>query len=68
MNFTGKHYQLKRANLYTKPATAPPIYIAVGGPLMAKMAGKYADGIITAPTRGQAPDFYRGRRNSGSGF
>jgi coenzyme F420-dependent glucose-6-phosphate dehydrogenase len=61
VNFAGKHYQLRKANLYTKPAMPPPIYIAVGGPLMAKMAGKYADGIITAPTPGQPSDFYRKR-------
>lgn len=61
VNFTGKHYRLKGANLYTKPTKPPPIIVAVGGPRMSKIAGKYADGIIIAPTPGLDYEFYKKR-------
>lgn len=61
VDFSGKHYRLNGANLYTRPSTPPPIYVAVGGPRMSRTAGKYADGIIMAPVSGSRPDFYQNR-------
>ncbi len=46
VNFEGKYYHLKKANLYTKPKNPPKIYVAVGGPKMAEVAGRLGDGII----------------------
>jgi coenzyme F420-dependent glucose-6-phosphate dehydrogenase len=47
VDFKGKHYTLRKANLYTKPRTPPPIYLAAAGPTVAEMAGKMADGLVT---------------------
>jgi len=47
VNFKGKYYALRKANLYTKPETPVPLYIAGFGPKVAKIAGKYADGYLT---------------------
>jgi coenzyme F420-dependent glucose-6-phosphate dehydrogenase len=43
----GKHFNVESARLYTRPAKAPPIYVATSGPIMAKRTGKHTDGIIT---------------------
>jgi coenzyme F420-dependent glucose-6-phosphate dehydrogenase len=46
-SFRGKYYRLRKANLYTRQTKPIPIYVAAGGPKVAKLAGKYADGLIT---------------------
>jgi len=46
-SYRGKYYRLRKANLYDKPARPVPIYIASWGPLITKLAGKYADGYLT---------------------
>jgi len=45
----GRYYRLKKANLYTKPSQPIKIYVAAGGPKVAEIAGKYADGILGGP-------------------
>jgi coenzyme F420-dependent glucose-6-phosphate dehydrogenase len=47
VDFRGKHYTLRKANLYTKPSSPPPIYLAATGPTVAEIAGKHADGFLT---------------------
>jgi len=47
VNFKGKYYNLKKANLYTRPNKPIPIYVAASGPRSAEIAGKYADGFLT---------------------
>ena len=47
MSFKGKYYKLQKANLYTRPASPIPIYIAASGPIVPELAGKYADGFLT---------------------
>jgi coenzyme F420-dependent glucose-6-phosphate dehydrogenase len=47
VSFKGKYYTLQKANLYTKPSRAIPIYVAASGPTVAELAGKYADGFLT---------------------
>ena len=46
VTFNGKHYRLKKANLYTKPNRPLKIYVATAGPRVAEMAGKLADGLL----------------------
>jgi coenzyme F420-dependent glucose-6-phosphate dehydrogenase len=48
VDFKGKYYTLKKANLYMKSTV--PIYISALGPKTAKIAGKIGDGFITFPT------------------
>ena len=47
VNYSGTYYTLKNANLYTKPRTQIPIYVAESGPHAATLVGKYADGYAT---------------------
>jgi len=47
VSFKGKYYRLRKANLYTKPASPPPIYVAASGKTAAKIAGRHADGLVT---------------------
>jgi len=56
VNFKGKYYRLRKANLYTKPKTPIPLYLASWGPTVAELSGKYADGHITLPSD---PEHYR---------
>ena len=46
IDFDGQYYKLKKANLYLK-ANVPVIMSALG-PKMARVVGKYGDGLITA--------------------
>ena len=47
VSFKGKYYRLRKANLYTKPTSPPPIFVAASGKTTARLAGKYADGLLT---------------------
>ena len=50
IDLQGKHFQLKKANLYTKPEEPIPLYVAANGPISAELAGKYGDGLLTMET------------------
>jgi len=47
VDYRGKCYSLKSANLYTKPRTKIPIYMAASGPRSAALVGSHADGYAT---------------------
>jgi coenzyme F420-dependent glucose-6-phosphate dehydrogenase len=47
VNYNGKYFRLNGANLYTKPKTQIPIYIAGYGPKAVTLVGKYGDGYAT---------------------
>ncbi len=49
VTFKGRYYRLKKANLYTKPKSPVPIYVAASGVAATELAGKYADGLLTLP-------------------
>lgn len=71
VNFSGKHYRLRDANLYVKPAGHIPIYVAAFGPTVAELAGRMTDGLLTGPQRGTRltdvvlPAFRRGAEAAG---
>ncbi len=48
VDFEGKYYRLRKANLYTKPKTKIPLYMAANGPSTAYVVGKHADGLLTS--------------------
>jgi coenzyme F420-dependent glucose-6-phosphate dehydrogenase len=50
VNFKGRYYRLRKANLYTKPKVPVPLYLASWGPTVAQLTGKYANGHITLPS------------------
>jgi len=45
VNFSGKHFSLRDANLYMKATF--PIYIGASGPKMAEVVGELGDGFLT---------------------
>ena len=49
VTYNGKYYHLDRAKLYTKPKTKIPIYLATSNERIARLAGQFADGILTNP-------------------
>jgi len=57
VTFKGEYYRTEHATIYDKPAVAPPVYIAGGGPVMARFAGQCGDGFIC--TRGKAQELYQ---------
>ena len=44
---SGQFYKLESTRLWTMPEVPPEILVATAGPVTAKRAGKYADGLIT---------------------
>lgn len=56
VSFEGTYYRTDRATIYDRPQTPVPIYIAAGGPMVARYAGRAGDGFIC--TSGKATEFY----------
>ncbi len=56
VTFTGEFYRTANATIYDRPAEPVPIYVAAAGPMIAKYAGRMADGFIC--TSGKAPSLY----------
>ena len=56
VDFKGDYYELVGANIYDRPVSPVPVYIAAGGPLVAKYAGRAGDGFIC--TSGKGMDLY----------
>jgi coenzyme F420-dependent glucose-6-phosphate dehydrogenase len=54
VDFDGKYYKLKAANAYMKADV--PIFMSAMGPKMAKIVGKYGDGLITTA---RTPDYIK---------
>ncbi|TCW25112.1 glucose-6-phosphate dehydrogenase (coenzyme-F420) [Dietzia cinnamea] len=51
-SFEGDYYSTKDAFLYDVPADGVPVYIAAGGPVVAKYAGRVGDGFICTSGKG----------------
>lgn len=56
VSFTGEFYKTENATLYDRPAEPVPIYVAGAGPMIAKYAGRAADGFIC--TSGKSRELY----------
>ncbi|MBV9248671.1 MAG: glucose-6-phosphate dehydrogenase (coenzyme-F420) [Acetobacteraceae bacterium] len=56
VTFEGQYYRTESATVYDKPAQPVPIYVAAAGPMIAKYAGRAADGFIC--TSGKKWDLY----------
>jgi len=57
VTFEGDYYQTHDATVYDRPARPVPIYIAAGGPVVARYAGRSGDGFIC--TSGKGPELYK---------
>ena len=56
ITFQGDYYSVRDASIYDVPAGGIPIYIAAGGPTVAKYAGRAGDGFIC--TSGKGAELY----------
>ena len=56
VTFDGEYYQTTDATVYDRPDTPVPIYVAAGGPLVARYAGRVGDGFIC--TSGKGAELY----------
>lgn len=56
LTFDGAYYKTENATIYDRPDAPVPIYVAGAGPMIAKFAGRVADGFIC--TSGKAPELY----------
>ncbi len=57
VDFDGEYYRMKGASIYDVPDGGIPIYIAAGGPVVAKYAGRAGDGFIC--TSGKGEELYK---------
>jgi coenzyme F420-dependent glucose-6-phosphate dehydrogenase len=57
VDFEGEYYHTKGASIYDVPEGGIPIYIAAGGPQVAKYAGRAGDGFIC--TSGKGEELYK---------
>ena len=57
VTFEGEYYRTLDATIYDRPADPPPIYIAAGGPRMARYVGRQGAGMIC--TSGKGIELYR---------
>ena len=53
VDFDGEYYHLKGASIYDVPEGGVPVYIAAGGPAVAKYAGRAGDGFICTSGKGE---------------
>ena len=56
VSFEGDYYTLVDATIYDRPEQPVPIYVAAGGPMVARYAGRHGDGFIC--TSGKGMDLY----------
>ncbi|KAA0022105.1 glucose-6-phosphate dehydrogenase (coenzyme-F420) [Antrihabitans cavernicola] len=55
-DFEGEYYSTKGASIYDVPDGGIPVYVAAGGPVVARYAGRAGDGFIC--TSGKGMDLY----------
>jgi coenzyme F420-dependent glucose-6-phosphate dehydrogenase len=72
VSFEGSYYRTRNATVYDVPAGGVPLYVAAGGPQMARYAGAVADGLICTSGKGERlyrdellPAFEEGARRAG---
>ncbi len=52
VDFQGEYYSTHGASIYDRPETPIPVYIAAGGPVVARYAGRAGDGFICTSGKG----------------
>ena len=52
VNFDGEYYKTVDASIYDRPETPIPVYVAAGGPVVARYAGRAGDGFICTSGKG----------------
>lgn len=54
VSFEGEYYTTVDASIYDRPETPIPVYIAAGGPVVARYAGRAGDGFICTSGKGMS--------------
>jgi len=54
VSFDGEYYSTHEASIYDRPDTPIPVYIAAGGPVVARYAGRSGDGFICTSGKGMS--------------
>ncbi|MGE3193481.1 MAG: glucose-6-phosphate dehydrogenase (coenzyme-F420) [Microbacteriaceae bacterium] len=54
VNFDGEYYSTVDASIYDRPETPIPVYVAAGGPVVARYAGRAGDGFICTSGKGMS--------------
>ena len=54
VNYEGQYYSTRDASIYDRPASPVPVYIAAGGPVVARFAGRAGDGFICTSGKGRS--------------
>jgi coenzyme F420-dependent glucose-6-phosphate dehydrogenase len=57
VSFEGEYYRSEKATIYDRPETPVPVYVAAAGAMVAKYAGRTAEGFICTSGKGQ--ELYR---------
>ena len=52
VSFSGDYFRTHDASIYDRPDLPVPVYIAAGGPVVARYAGRVADGLICTSGKG----------------
>ncbi|MBY6677083.1 MULTISPECIES: glucose-6-phosphate dehydrogenase (coenzyme-F420) [unclassified Rhodococcus (in: high G+C Gram-positive bacteria)] len=52
VDFEGEYYKTKGASIYDVPEGGVPVYVAAGGPVVARYAGRSGDGFICTSGKG----------------
>jgi G6PDH family F420-dependent oxidoreductase len=65
VNHDGEHFTVEHAQLYTHPATPPPLWIAASGPSGARLAGRAGDGLVAVEPNPKLTDAYAASGGTG---
>jgi coenzyme F420-dependent glucose-6-phosphate dehydrogenase len=53
VDFKGEYYRTRDAAIYDRPEQPVPVYVAAGGPMVARYAGRVGDGFICTSGKGR---------------
>lgn len=65
VNERGAHWNVENLRAQTRPAQAPPVYIAASGKLSAALAGRIGDGMIGVEPQASLVEIFRGAGGGG---
>lgn len=66
VKYSGEHFKLESAKLYTRGEQPPPIYVATAGPIQSERTGRVCDGIITPGAADEKIKMLMGRFEKGA--
>ena len=64
LDFSGEHYTVRGAHLYTRGTGRPKLYVSAFGPQAARVAGRWGDGVWTLGDPDNVPDVLEAYREA----